>query len=301
MTKVYIHPIAMHKINTWIAASPIEVSGMGKVLTTENGLYITDVWLPKQTNGPAETEFDADSLADLHYDTKDIAGTLTYYWHSHVNMECEWSGTDIDTIQTMAGRGVILASVFNKKGEQRTVYAHAGAIDKHIAPMWQDDLDLNIGTPDDDDLIKVWQANCTEKTYAPINPLNWSTRCDLPVIGVRSFNGQREVSTTKGDTLLTNSAGTQEGFKETTATGTFTPSQIKSKASKIIGEFNQEYRKWYSMKKGFPLKEVEEMVEAYTLQYGYLPEDGYELLDYFDIMMRMNPTSYTKGGKSVAK
>lgn len=293
---VYIHPMSLHKINEWVRLSPVEVSGLGKVVATPDGLYVTEVYMPKQTNSATETEFDDNDMADLHFDTKDVEGTLTYWWHSHVNMAVNWSGTDRDTIKKMASRGLCLASVFNKQGEIRTTFAHNGAPDKGIPAMYVDNIELKIATLNDHLLEKEWREKCTEKKYTP-PPMTGHT---LYPNSTWSTHGQREFHAGKGGSLLTDSAGTQEGFrnkedeKKTTVTNSLMDLSeeelkgISDTAKKLQADFNRHFKESYKLKKGMILDELTDVVENYYLTFQFLPEDAEDLLDFYDWLYNLN-------------
>ena len=111
-----------NKIMHWVNKSNDEVSGFGKcTYYKETGvLYVHDAYLLKQTNGAAHTDIDGQSLARLTYKTREEEGELKWWWHSHVNMQVFWSGTDTATIKELASQGWIGATVFNKREEMRS-------------------------------------------------------------------------------------------------------------------------------------------------------------------------------------
>lgn len=118
--EVVITELAYKKIMHWVDISPIEVSGLGKVIFEDNQFIITDAFLVKQKNTESSTEMDGASIAKLMYETKDIPGHLNFWWHSHVNMGAFWSGTDYQTIQDLSANGFLVATVFNKKRDMRS-------------------------------------------------------------------------------------------------------------------------------------------------------------------------------------
>lgn len=112
--------MAYLKILHWVRKCPQEISGLGKVVRQPDGRFLVkDAILLPQKNTSGSTEIEAEDVARAMYLTKDIEGDLNFWWHSHVNMEVFWSKTDSDTITELSQHGYFVASVFNKKGEQR--------------------------------------------------------------------------------------------------------------------------------------------------------------------------------------
>lgn len=114
---------AHDKINYWVQKSEVEISGFGLVKYDKPSLtfIVTDAFLLEQTCGAAHTDIEAQSLSKLMFKTKDAENQrLKLWWHSHVNMSAFWSGTDIATIKELGGQGWITATVFNKKGENKS-------------------------------------------------------------------------------------------------------------------------------------------------------------------------------------
>ena len=131
---------AHEKIKFWVDKSHLEISGLGKCKYNKasNRFVVSDVWLLDQTNGAASTDIDAEAAAKLLYETREIEGDLNFWWHSHVNMNVFWSGTDTATIEQLGTHGYCLASVFNKKGEIRSAYYHGGS--ETVPPSFHDDI-----------------------------------------------------------------------------------------------------------------------------------------------------------------
>lgn len=109
------------KIMYWVNKAPGEISGLGKVVPKEDGTFrVTSAVLIKQENGAASTEMDGAAISKCMFELKDDPGHLNFWWHSHVNMEVFWSGTDIDTIREIGQNGFVVATVFNKKREMKS-------------------------------------------------------------------------------------------------------------------------------------------------------------------------------------
>lgn len=166
---VMISSLAMTKINYWVQASNVEISGLGKCTYNkqQNSFYVTDVFLLEQENGPTTTDIDATAAAKLLYETKDMEGHLNFWWHSHVNMGVFWSGTDTSTIKEFGDQGFCLATVFNKKREMRSAVYYKGS--DFSPPVFLDELPTQEYFQIDEEIIKKCKeemdAKCKTKTY----------------------------------------------------------------------------------------------------------------------------------------
>lgn len=161
---------AMFKINHWVNKSPVEISGLGKVIREDNGdLLVTDVYLLEQENTSTETELDATAISKLMFQTKDVEGDLSFWWHSHVNMGVFWSSTDMQAIHQLGEYGYVVATVFNKKGEKRTAY-YQGEKDT-VPKIFIDDITTKQVFVHSSDLTakldEEFIAKCKQKVYVP--------------------------------------------------------------------------------------------------------------------------------------
>lgn len=105
------------KINYWVQKATGEVSGLGKIVVTDGVYRVVDAILVNQENASASTELDPASVAKAMYELRETPGHLNFWWHSHVNMDVFWSGTDIDTIREIGRHGWVVSTVFNKARE----------------------------------------------------------------------------------------------------------------------------------------------------------------------------------------
>ena len=154
-----------NKIMHWVNKSNDEVSGFGKcTYYKETGvLYVHDAYLLKQTNGAAHTDIDGQSLARLMYKTREEEGELKWWWHSHVNMQVFWSGTDTATIKELASQGWIGATVFNKREEMRSaigVVTKSDILGDEV--LIRDELPTYIMDEVDEEATKAWDQEYTE-------------------------------------------------------------------------------------------------------------------------------------------
>jgi hypothetical protein len=170
--EVQIPSLVYEKIMHWIDKTDIEVSGFGKCTYHESGiLEVHDVYLLEQEGGAAHTDIDSKALGKLMFQTKDKPGELRFWWHSHVNMQVFWSGTDTQTIKDMAKNGWIAATVFNKKREMRSAIGYVTNSFFGDSVHIEDNLPTYILSSTSPDLKKAWDfefdSNVKEKKFAP--------------------------------------------------------------------------------------------------------------------------------------
>lgn len=192
--KLYIPEAVYDKVMHWVKSTTIEVSGFGKVIRREDGDFeILDAYLIKQEGGSAHTDIDGTALAKLMYTTREAPGELRWWWHSHVNMQVFWSGTDKETILELGANGWTTATVFNKREETRSALCYRahetvktvtpwGTVeDESKDPVFIDDIDLMILVEPkyDAETIESWNKeftdNVTEKKWTTFTEgVGWS-------------------------------------------------------------------------------------------------------------------------------
>lgn len=147
MKELVIGRKAYDKIMYYVHKAKFEISGLGNVEVINGIPTVTDIILLKQENDPTETDIDSESIARAMYDHEQlgIKGELKFWWHSHVDMDVFWSGTDRDTIDQLTQHGWFVHGVFNKKNEYRLAYSNNEPFTTFI-----DNLDLEI----DEDLVE---------------------------------------------------------------------------------------------------------------------------------------------------
>ena len=129
---VSIYAQAYEQIANWIdLAGDIEVSGLGLVEEERDedgrlaGYLVTDVFLPKQTNGPTSTELDPESVAQLMLELEQkedgASNRLRFWWHYHPGgIGLMWSATDDECVDELHNGGWFLATVFTSDMNCRT-------------------------------------------------------------------------------------------------------------------------------------------------------------------------------------
>ena len=124
MDKFVISQTAYDKIMYYVNKCPKEISGLGVVENMGGVLTVTDIVLLKQECTSTETDLDAEAIATAEYEhhKSGKAGELRFWWHSHVNMDVFWSGTDKTAMAELSEHGWFIHGVFNKRGEVRCAY-----------------------------------------------------------------------------------------------------------------------------------------------------------------------------------
>ena len=138
---ITIDAIEEAKIRKWVDLCDQEISGLGKVIIKDDGsLHVNSVYLLEQEVSPAETELDDDSVASLLFEARADEGEMVFWWHSHVNMNVFWSGTDLTTIKQFGKNGALLSAVYNKRGERKvSLYCQGQGFHPTI---FKDNLDM---------------------------------------------------------------------------------------------------------------------------------------------------------------
>lgn len=181
---VKINSDCYQKIMHWVNMSNFEVSGFGKVESIDGELVVTSVVLLKQENTSGSTDIKGEHIAKAMYELRDEPGSMNFWWHSHVDMSVFWSGTDDKAIESIGKNGWVLASVFNKRSEIRTIYYQVG--NEFIPSITVDDIPTTIGyslsKEQEEVLTKEYNDKVTNKkvfstTTLPswlYNPKDWS-------------------------------------------------------------------------------------------------------------------------------
>lgn len=162
--EVVIAPEVYQKVMYWVNKSRIEISGFGKVEFNGTQLLVTQAYLLDQENTAASTDINADAMAKLMFESKDDAGHLNWWWHSHVNMDVFWSGTDRSTIRQVGEQGWCLATVFNKKNEMRSAYYQKG--DGFLPEVFIDELETDSRAIVASDAVTAWEEEFKKKCKA---------------------------------------------------------------------------------------------------------------------------------------
>lgn len=165
---LYIPPHIHAEIMFHVHKSDVEISGLGRVTRTSAGnLQVTKVYLLEQENSAVTTDICPEALAKLQYESREDEGDLNFWWHSHVNMGCNWSGTDTDTFEEFGKQGMLVGTVFNKKGEFRSALYQGG--NEFFPMVWRDAIPTSFMYLPTSKEAEAWdaehKAKCKKKVY----------------------------------------------------------------------------------------------------------------------------------------
>ncbi len=156
--KVVLDEMVYQKIMHWVHKSKYEVSGLGKVVVEDGTIRIIDAILLPQKNTSTTTDIEPTDVAKAMWLMKDTPGELKFWWHSHVDMNVFWSGTDMATIKELGAAGWFVHTVFNKRHETRTAISMGEPF-----PAIIDDIKLVIERTLPADLVDAWDKEYEEK------------------------------------------------------------------------------------------------------------------------------------------
>lgn len=182
--KVYILPEVHAQIMYYVNKSPVEISGLGRIEKASDGsLVVTKAYLIEQENGAVTTDINEDAVAKMMFETREDKGDLNFWWHSHVDMNAFWSGTDMSTIEDFGKKGYLLATVFNKKGEHRTAYFQG--TNGFLPQMFIDNISTTFGHLPTQTQLTAWEEDYKTKCKAKTYTSTW-TSGGKPVGGIGS-------------------------------------------------------------------------------------------------------------------
>jgi proteasome lid subunit RPN8/RPN11 len=168
MPSINIPRDVYNKIIFYVDNCDKEISGMGTVefIPDENEYRVLDVCLLEQEVGSAHTDLDSKAVSKAMYELHNSKGELSFWWHSHVNMQAFWSGTDEKTIEEIGREGLCVAVVFNKKEECRGAICIGG---KGKPFILLDDVEVTTTEQINSEVKNTWlkeiKEKVKEKTY----------------------------------------------------------------------------------------------------------------------------------------
>jgi hypothetical protein len=163
--KMEIDEDVFRKIMYWIDKADFEVSGLGKIIVDKerNVIRVVDAILLKQEGSSAATELDAAAIGKAMFLLKDTPGDLRWWWHSHVNMNVFWSGTDQGTIKQLGTGGWFTATVFNKKREMKSAFVQSSPV-RLVVEDVPTKVDQHVDKSEQEQWDKAYAENVIEKT-----------------------------------------------------------------------------------------------------------------------------------------
>lgn len=149
------------KVMHWIQKAKGEVSGLGKVEIVNGQFRVTSAILLEQSNTGATTEITAEAIGKAMFELKDEPGHLNWWWHSHVDFDVFWSGTDMDTIHELGQHGWFLSTVLNKMEEKKTSYYQKG--NDFMPQIFVDDIPTEMSHMIEEDIMNEWDKDFDDK------------------------------------------------------------------------------------------------------------------------------------------
>jgi len=113
--KVFITLEAITKIKCFVHLASGEINGLGRVEKRKNDLVVVDSFILKQKVSGGSAKINPMALNRFVAEYEDPS-KLNFQWHSHVNIETEFSSADIDTIKEYLN-DFMISLVINKQGE----------------------------------------------------------------------------------------------------------------------------------------------------------------------------------------
>ena len=152
LPRVILSETVYRQIMFWVDLCPDEISGLGRVVKSKDKdgiIYrVEEVFLLKQVVTASTTEMDKQAVKKLLYEhfKEDRKGSISFWWHSHVNMGVFWSETDYQAMEgLLEGPGFLVSTVFNKQEDTRTaVYSRL----EDGAAYFMDDIEMSVARPE---------------------------------------------------------------------------------------------------------------------------------------------------------
>jgi proteasome lid subunit RPN8/RPN11 len=297
MNKLILTPEVHAEIMFHVHKTNIEVSGLGRIQRDTNGdMVVTKVYLLEQENSAVTTDIDPDAVAKLMYDSREDAGDLNFWWHSHHTMAAYMSGTDVDTIKEFGKNGYLVATVFNKRGEMFTAYYQGN--NGFVPEIYMDKIPTEVTYYPTQEQRDRWEAEHKEKCTTR----QWPVSKYSGVAGKKQHGnkgkkrkGKGKAKTTKTTVLTDNDWMSEyESYAEwsdawgntgkdiTTGTtkagsrGTYT-GFTKRILSKMFKEMSP-----YQPFDGMPLDSQMLVYDVYEAYNGWAPSDDDEVKDFWN-------------------
>lgn len=123
-TEISIDDVALHRLWTFTCAAEGEISAIGEVDVTQQGVHVTNmIHFMKQRASYGGTIIDYHALVELmeQYECREQdPRRLRFWFHTHGDMAAFFSHTDETTISkltTVYGWDLLVAACFNRQGQ----------------------------------------------------------------------------------------------------------------------------------------------------------------------------------------
>ena len=179
---VEMPPEVFNKIMAYVDLCQMEVGGLGRVVWEKRSdllvAKIQDVYLVDQEVSASTTDLDAAAVGKLVYETRNLEGSIGYWWHSHVSMSTFWSGQDHQCMYDFIDQGgMAVFGVFNKRKENRHAYLQMPEKANGGLSLFRDDINMNVNYPEPPAAYKqIFEKEIKDKvkekvfkqTYVPV-------------------------------------------------------------------------------------------------------------------------------------
>lgn len=210
--KIILSQIAKCKITHMIMAVESEIGAMiSGYITTDNNVYVQDVYMTKQTVSNSDIDFDQDSCNMAVLKAMENDETLIGWVHSHANMGVFWSGTDVNTINKLIGftNNFLCSIVGNRKMEikGRVDYISTSVFGTRQETL--DDLKIEVEMDYPEDIKSAFQADIdtfvAKRVYTPRQIVNYKNQSSYWSGGRRHFMTDAEIGDKSLQTTLVES------------------------------------------------------------------------------------------------
>lgn len=210
--KIILSQIAKCKITHMIMAVESEIGAMiSGYITTDNNVYVQDVYMTKQTVSNSDIDFDQDSCNMAVLKAMENDEILIGWVHSHANMGVFWSGTDVNTINKLIGftNNFLCSIVSNRKMEVkgRVDYISTSVFGTRQETL--DDLKIEVEMDYPEDIKSAFQADIdtfvAKRVYTPRQIVNYKNQSSYWSGGRRHFMTDTEIGDKSLQTTLVES------------------------------------------------------------------------------------------------
>ena len=178
------------QIQFYVDNCDTEIGGLGRVVWQRDKKYllahVVEVYCLKQEVSAVTTSLDEVAIAELLYDERRKKGHISYWWHSHVDMDVIWSGTDRDTMfDFIKEGGRMVYGVFNKSHQETHAYLQQPTPEEEHLCVFANNVTLQVednsfGASEKKKMLKEIKEKLTERGFiAPAMPLGPS----IPGVG----------------------------------------------------------------------------------------------------------------------
>lgn len=121
--RIIIPLVSWQKIMAYVDLCPVEITGFGDVTydKTKNEFIIGEIYLPDQSATAGDVDVEEEDVSKFMLERMEAGATQMprLWWHSHVEMEAFFSGTDDAQMKDFSNDTFFVGIVVNKRGEYK--------------------------------------------------------------------------------------------------------------------------------------------------------------------------------------